>query len=196
MEKDVKEQIRLLMLSYIELDDSEWRYCSSMLKVKKVHKKEIVLTQNTICRNIYFVVEGLLRVYFIDQFGKENTFHFAAENTFGTDYESFLKQSPAHYAIQALEDTIVVEISLEMHENLYKKLRYGERLGRLIAEDYFFIFNDKIKAIYGQTPLQRYNAMNEKFPKILQRVSQHHIASYLNITSVHLSRLKNSSTLL
>jgi len=183
------------MLNYIELSDSEWEYCSGMLKVKKIRKKEIVLVQNTICRNVYFVVSGLLRVYFIDQLGKESTFHFAVEKTFATDYESFLKRSPAHYTIQALEDTVVLVISLEMQESLYKKLRYGEKLGRLIAEDYFFIFNDKIKAIYGQTPIERYKMMNEKFPKILERVPQHYIASYLNITSVHLSRLKYNSNL-
>jgi hypothetical protein len=83
-------------------------------------------------------------------------------------------------------------MSFEMMQTGYKTLRNGEKLGRLIAEDYFFIFNDKVKSIYTKTPLERYNDMNVKFPKILQRVSQHYIASYLNISSVHLSRLKNS----
>ncbi|WP_163410405.1 Crp/Fnr family transcriptional regulator [Flavobacterium ajazii] len=184
------ESIRELILNYIELDEAEWEHCSQMLKIDTINKKEIVLFQNTVCKNIYFVVKGLLRTYFIDQRGNEKTFHFSTENTFATDYESFLKRTPSHYAIQALEDTIVITISLEMHESIYTKLRYGERLGRLIAEDYFFMINDKIKALYGQTPLERYNTMNKKFPKILQRIPQHYIASYLNITSVHLSRLK------
>lgn len=74
----------------------------------------------------------------------------------------------------------------------YEKLRYGEKLGRLLAEEYFFIFNEKIQSIYTQTPIERYNSLNKKFSNILQRVTQHHIASYLNITPVHLSRLKNS----
>ena len=54
------------------------------------------------------------------------------------------------------------------------------------------IFNDKIKAIYTQSPIERYNNLTENFPNILQRIPQHYIASYLNISSVHLSRLKNS----
>ena len=74
----------------------------------------------------------------------------------------------------------------------YEILNNGEKLGRLLAEDYFFMFNDKIQAIYTQTPLERYHDLTISFPEIFQRVPQHLIASYLNISSVHLSRLKNA----
>jgi hypothetical protein len=46
--------------------------------------------------------------------------------------------------------------------------------------------------MYTQTPLERYNSLTASFPNIFQRVPQHLIASYLNISSVHLSRLKNA----
>ena len=74
----------------------------------------------------------------------------------------------------------------------YKKLKNGEKLGRLLAEEYFFLFSEKIRSIYTMSPLERYEDLTKKFPGILQRVPQHYIASYLNISSVHLSRLKNS----
>jgi CRP/FNR family transcriptional regulator len=189
MKSDI-ESIQALIQNYIELTEREWTYCASMLKVIHVDKKEIILYQNTVCRNIYFVVKGLLRIYFVDHRGEERTFHFSLENTFATDYESFLKRIPSCYAIQALEDTTVIAISFDALQNIYIKLKQGEKLGRLIAEDYFIMVNDKIMAIYGQTPLERYNTMNENFPKILQRVPQRYIASYLNVSSVHLSRLK------
>jgi hypothetical protein len=83
-------------------------------------------------------------------------------------------------------------MSFEILQGGYKKLRNGEKLGRLLAEEYFFIFIDKIQSIYTITPIERYNNLNKKTPKILQRIAQHYIASYLNISSVHLSRLKNS----
>jgi len=183
--------IRDLILHYIEIDEIEWELCKSMFALRRVKKKEIILSKGEVCRGIYFVVKGLLRVYFIDQNDDEKTFHFSLENTFATDYQSFLKVTPADFYIQALENTTVVMITYEMLQLLYTNLQHGEKLGRLIAEDYFFLMNDKIKAFYTQTPLQRYNSMNASFPKILTRVSQHYIASYLNITPVHLSRLKH-----
>ncbi|MEN2399235.1 Crp/Fnr family transcriptional regulator [Flavobacterium sp. MC2016-06] len=183
-------KIRELILSYIDINELEWSYCAPMFKIDTIKKKDVILSQGSVCRNIYFVVNGLLRIYFIDHKGEEKTFHFSVEKTFATDYESFLKSIPSSFSIQAMEDTAVISISFDMLQELYKTLRFGEKLGRLITEDYFFLFNDKINAFYTQTPLERYNNMNEKFPKILQRVPQHYIASYLNISSVHLSRLK------
>jgi len=189
MSNDFKA-IRELVLHYIDIDEIEWEHCKSMFSLRRIKKKEIILRKGEVCRGIYFVVKGLLRIYFIDQNDEEKTFHFSLENTFATDYQSFLKVTAADFHIQALENTTVIMINYEMLQLLYTNLRHGEKLGRVIAEDYFFLMNDKIKAFYTQTPLQRYNNMNASFPKILTRVPQHYIASYLNISPVHLSRLK------
>lgn len=186
------KEIHQVISSYIEINNEEWISYSSKFRVKEIRKKEIILSQGDICRDVFFVVNGLLRVFFVDNNGEEKTFHFSFENTFSTDYESFLKKIPSSYSIQALEDTTVVLMSFEMLHDGYKIFRNGEKLGRLLAEEYFFIFNDKIQAIYTQSPIVRYNNLTRKFPNILQRIPQHYIASYLNISSVHLSRLKNS----
>lgn len=186
------QHIYQIISSYIEISDQEWALYSSMLKTKEIQKKEVILNEENICKDVFFINKGVLRFYFLDHNGEEKTFHFAIENTFATDYKSFLKEIPSNYSIQALEETQVVIMSLEMLLNGYKILKNGEKLGRLLAEDYFFLFNDKIQAIYTQTPIERYNNLTDKFPRIFQRVPQHLIASYLNISSVHLSRLKNA----
>lgn len=179
-----------LITQYIDISDSELEYCLSMLSYEVYKKKDILLKEGEICSKIYFVAKGLLRIYFIDDKDEEKTFHFCLENTFGTDYESFLKGIPSSFSIQAMEDTDVLVISFEMLQNIYRVLQHGEKLGRRITEEYFFLVNDKIKAIYVNAPLVRYRDMDKRFPKIHQRVPQHCIASYLNITPVHLSRLK------
>lgn len=185
------ENIYRVIKSYIEINDEEWTQYSSMFRVKKFKKNEIVLNLGEVCRDIFFVNNGLLRVYFADKNGKEHTFHFTQENNFVTDYESFLKGTKSNYSIQAIEDTETVLMSYNMMNDGYENLRYGEKLGRLLAEDYFFIFSNKIMSIYTQSPIERYQSMNNLFPGILKSIPQHYIASYLNITSVHLSRLIN-----
>ena len=184
-------KIHDVILDYIDIDSEEWSYYASKFELVKINKKEILLSEGSPCNYVYFVVKGLLRIYFIDQHGEEKTFHFSLENTFAADYESFLKRLPSKYYIQAMEDSTIVKMSFDMLQDGYKKLKYGEKLGRLLAEEYFFIFSDKIQALYTQTPLERYNNLNLNFPNILQRIPQFYIASYLNISSVHLSRLKN-----
>lgn len=187
------ENIYQLISNYIEISDTEWDYCCSMLKGTFFAKKSMLLNQNEICESIFFVASGLLRIYYTDEKGEEKIFHFCLENTFAVDYESFLKGTPSNFSIQAMEDTVVIEITREMQQGLYTVFRYGEKLGRLITEDYFFMVNDKIKAFYMHSPLERYKEMKLKFPTLLQRIPQYYIASYLNISSVHLSRLKYAS---
>jgi CRP-like cAMP-binding protein len=189
---DQFKNIQQVISNYIEISDEEWTYYSSMLQVKVLKKKTMLLSEGTICKEVFFVNSGLLRIYFVDNKGEEKTFHFALEKTFATDYKSFLKGIPSNYSIQAMEDTKVLVMPFEMVQDGYTKLRFGEKLGRRIAEDYFCMFNDKIQAIYTQNPLERYNSLTASFPNIFQRVPQHLIASYLNISSVHLSRLKNA----
>ena len=186
------KNIKKVISSYIEISEEELLDYFSKFRVKECKKKDIILTEGKICRDVFFVEKGLLRIYFMDSDGEEKTFHFSLENTFATDYESFLTKTPSKYSIQALEDTTVILMSFEMLHSGYKTLRNGEKLGRLLAEEYFFIFSDKLQSIYTKTHLERYNNLNKKFPNILQRVPQHYIASYLNISSVHLSRLLNS----
>jgi CRP-like cAMP-binding protein len=191
MESQFKNMYQVIS-SYIEITDQEWTSYSSMLGVKKIKKKTRLLSEGTLCKEMFFINSGLLRIYFVDNNGEEKTFHLALENTFPADYQPFLKGSPSNYSIQAMEDTEVFVPSLEMGQGGYQKLQQGEKLGRRIAEDYFMMFNDKIQAIYAQTPLEHYKDLMLSFPNIFQRVPQHFIASYLNISAVHLSRLKNA----
>jgi CRP-like cAMP-binding protein len=184
-------QIEATIKSLIEINDKEWQYYSAMFNIKQLKRKDILLRPENICSNIFFVNKGLLRIFFMDKEGNESTFHFSQENNFATDYESFLEHTPASYTIEAMENTEVVIMSHAMVFDGYDKLRNGEKLGRLLAEKYFFLFSRKMQDIYTKTPYERYLAMNKQFPGIHSRVAQHYIASYLNISSVHLSRLIN-----
>lgn len=116
------ENIKQVISHYIDISDEEWTSYSSAFRVQQFKKKEILLSQGDDCRDVYFVVHGLLRVFFVDNEGEEKTFHFSFENTFSTDYESFLKRIPANYSIQALEDTTVVLMSFDMLHGGYKNL--------------------------------------------------------------------------
>ncbi len=184
-------KIQIAIQSLIEINSEEWEYYSAMFSTRQFKKKEVLLQSGKICDNIFFINRGLLRIFFMDKDGNESTFYFSQENDFASDYESFLNRTPSNYTIEAMEDTQVVLMSYKMVVDGYKKLRYGEKLGRLLAEKYFVIFSRKIQNIYTKTPYERYELMNKQFPNIRQRVPQHYIASYLNISSVHLSRLIN-----
>ena len=127
-----------------------------------------------------------------DNEGVEHTIHFALENQFIADYSSFIRQQPSIYTLQAIEEMEVVVLPRSAIEWGYQNLQEGQKLGRLIAEFYFIYQDNRIKNSYSRTPKERYDTITEVFPNIHNRVPQHMIASYLGITSVHLSRLKKA----
>ncbi len=53
--------------------------------------------------------------------------------------------------------------------------------------DYMKYFFSMVK----NTPQERYINLLKERPEIIKRVPQHYIASYLGISSVHLSRIKS-----
>ena len=191
----MNDNIRLIISKHIDINDEEWDYFSTTVQYKKIKRKEILIKTGQTAENIYFVIDGMLRMFSVDAEGTERTLHFSVANTLAVDYGQFLIKAPSRYVIQATENTTVAVMSLETLHNVYKILRQGDKLGRVIAEKYFFFLSQRIEAIYTQTPLERFEHMKIQFPQIMQKVPQRCIASYLNITPVHLSRLKKAELL-
>ena len=133
-------------------------------------------------------------MFLYDAKGNDQTIHFALEHNFICDYANFIMQKPSNYYLQTIEPTEIVILPRAVVEWGYANLQEGEKLGRLIAEYYFIYQDERIKNNYIRTPKERYDTITDIFPDIHNRVSQRHIASYLGITPIHLSRIKKLKT--
>ena len=110
---------------------------------------------------------------------------------FVSEHISFLNGSLATLSSQCLEDCEVIIVAKKVLDEFYITSQQGEKLGRLISEKIILeLLKDRID-LHTKTVSQRYIELTNKFPKIHQRIPQHFIASYLGITSVHLSRIKS-----
>ena len=179
----------------IEISESEMDAFLGQCFVKKLKRKAIASFPEVIPNEVFFINRGLIRVIVTDREGTEHTIHFALEHQFIADYSSFILQQPSYYTLQAVEETEVVVMPRSAIEWGYENLIQGDKLGRAIAEFYFIYQDNRIKNLYARTPKERYDHITEVFPNIHNRVPQHMIASYLGISSVHLSRLKKQDRL-
>lgn len=186
----VMVQIKQVIRQMISVSDHEMSSFLEGAVYKYFKRNETVSREYVVPNEIYFINKGLLRVLIRDNEGSEHSIHFAMENQFIVDYSAFLKQEASHYCLQALEETELISIPRSSIEWGYKNMQEGQKLGRLIAEYYYIYQDERIKNNYIRTPKERYDSISEVFPNIHNRVPQHMIASYLGISSVHLSRLK------
>jgi CRP-like cAMP-binding protein len=187
------EQIRNVMKQMINVSEIELDDFLDEAVLKTFKRQQILSQPNIIPNEIFFINKGLLRVLITDNEGTEHTIHFALENQFIADYSNFIQKQPSLYSLQALEETEVVVLPRTSIDWGYQNLSEGQKMGRLIAEYYFIYQDDRIKNNYVRTPKERYDKITDVFPNIHNRVPQHMIASYLGITSIHLSRLKKAS---
>lgn len=174
---------------YIPLSSEDEAIITALFRPLKLRKSEHLLEAGQVCRNIFFIEQGLVRYYAcID--GEEKTNYFSKEGEFVCDYASFLPQQPSLTNIQALEASTVYTISHDNMDVFYAKVEHGERFGRLAISEVYVTAINQINSLYTDSPELRYQTFFDKFPDIGQRIPQYYIASYLGIKPQSLSRIR------
>lgn len=163
----------------------------SKTKIVHFYKNEIILKQDKVCKNLYFIEKGLARGYRIDDEGKDITNWFAPEGTLATSAYSFISQKPSFESVVALEDCSMRSISRKSLYELYEKFPEMNEMGRELIEIYYLELEERVNALQFQTAKQRYEKFVKQDGYLLQRTSLGHIASYLGITQETLSRIRN-----
>lgn len=152
--------------------------------------KTTLLEEGKVADRLYFIRKGCLRLFFYNE-GKDITFQFFFEGDFVASFDSMHKRAPSLFGLESIEPSELAVIGREefyslINSNLQARQLYEEKLiDRFRA--YQQLFLSRIK----NTPQQRYEELLKEYPAIIQRVPQHYIASYLGITPVSLSRIRN-----
>ena len=175
---------------HIKLDADETKLLRSRLQSKLVKKNAVLLQSGQICRNLYFVNSGCLRIFNRDNEGGEHNILFCPEDWWAADIASFSTRKPAFYTISALEDTEVLYFSRDTLEQLYLEIPKLERFFRILSQNGFYLYQQRVTSNLSKTAEERYELFHQQYPKLEQRIAQKHIASYLGITPVFLSMIR------
>lgn len=160
--------------------------CSS-----KVWKKDsFLMREGTICKQIFFVENGLLRQYSVDEKGKEHILNFAPENWLVSDRESSFFNAPSPYFIQALEDTEVIILDQNFLEELAQEYPDFATFNMRLLHHHIREMQNRIELLLSASAEERYDHFLNRYPDIVHRVPQAMIASYLGITPESLSRIR------
>ncbi|TRX43096.1 Crp/Fnr family transcriptional regulator [Flavobacterium restrictum] len=176
--------------SHISLSDTEMEGFCNLFQHKTIQKKSFLLREGEVCKFEGFVTKGLFRVYHIDKNGLEQILYFAIENWWITDIDSFTNESPSQLFIEAIEDSEVLVISKKDKEFAYSNLPKIEKLFRVMTQKTHVALQRRMIDNLSKTAESRYIEFLEKYPKLVQRLSNIQIAAYLGITNVFLSNIR------
>lgn len=173
----------------IQLNSKELEAIERKFTFRQVPKKFKLVDEGEIAHELYFVVKGLLRLYY-NKDGEEITGFIFRENLFASSYDSFLRQSPSIQTLETLEDSDLMVITKTDMEELYELVPKMNILTRKVAEQRFINSQMILSSFILDSPEERYRKFELHNKDLLLRVPQHIIASYLGITPVSLSRIR------
>jgi CRP-like cAMP-binding protein len=140
--------------------------------------------------DLYFVVSGLVRYYYLTSDGREFNKSFVSNGGVVTCLSSFLEARPAPFFTEALEPTVLVALPMEkMRELKSREIVLERMINGFIAK--LALQKEKREASFLlENAAGRYEAFLKDFADLAPRLPQYHIASYLGITAVALSRIR------
>ena len=160
-------------------------------ETKQFKAKSILLSAGEIATCTYFVNSGILRSFNINDNIIEHVLHFACEGWWIGDMYSYISEKPGNLFIEILEDAEVVIITKENQQQLYQEIPKLERFFRILAENSLVSHQERLMDNLSLTAEERFEKFCSKYPTLIQKVPQKHIASYIGVTPEFFSKMKS-----
>lgn len=174
---------------FIELSLDAEKAIFDISEKKIIDKNTTLLEEGRTCNYLYYLVSGTVRTFFY-QNGKDITHWISIDNSMFTAYSSYITQKPSMEYLEATEQSIIIAISYDDWQELYKKHPELERFGRLIMEEQIAVIDEFYKGYYFLSAKEKYDLLISYYPEILQKANLGHIASLLGISLETLSRVR------
>jgi CRP-like cAMP-binding protein len=178
------------LIDKIKSDKVNGKKFRDIFREREIPSKTILLLEGEIATQMHFIKKGCLRMWF-NKDGKDITFQFFFEGQSVASIDSFLSNQPSMFTLESIEPSTIISISKDNFQQLQQSIpKFKEGFQEILFQrlrNYAQLFLSRIK----DTPRERYEDLIENHPEIIKRIPQHYIASYLGITPISLSRIRN-----
>ncbi len=163
----------------------------NVFKTEHYYKGEYFVREGDIPSKIGFITKGLMKYYYIDSDGNEWIKYFSAENDFVASYASFLYQAPSLYYIEAMEDTTTLSINFNSYVNNINLSKTWNTIARKYTEKIYYEKEKREASFLKEKGSERYANFLNEYKHLIDRICIKDIASFLGLTPVSLSRIRN-----
>lgn len=176
--------------NYLTLSAEEKQAVRKSFSEKRVKRGRFILQEGDVCKLNTFVVEGCFRMYMLDYYGKEHNLQFAIENWWTGDIASFHREEPSRFYIEAIENSVILQIKKEDQLRLFVDYPKFNRIFRVFTENELVSYQRRVIQNISSTAEERYIDFTNRYPDFLNRISNVQIASFLGITPEYLSTIR------
>lgn len=162
----------------------------ALIRHKKLKKGDSIAKTGQIPNDIYILSEGIIRSFYTDESGKEYIRHLFTPYRATGALGALILKKPSKLSYDCLSDCEVYAINFKDFKALTLKDKKIANLYATVLEIVFLTLESKIYDLSVLDATERYLKLKRHIPNIENLIPQYHIASYLNITPVQLSRIR------
>ncbi|SKC77798.1 Crp/Fnr family transcriptional regulator [Ohtaekwangia koreensis] len=170
------------------LSDQEFEYVMRHFVPVKRQKHQFLIQADDEVKSNYWVVKGCLKLYCLDDDGKEHILQFAMENWWVSDYIALYSRGKSEFYISCIEDSELLSITMDNIDKLCSEMHAMEHFWNVKKRFGYVALQKRIVSLLKNSAEERYNQLLEQYPQLLQRVPKKMIASYLGVSRETLSR--------
>jgi len=160
-----------------------------IVRHRELSKGDFLLKAGHLCRDIYYIDEGLLRCFY-RKVDLEVSSWFMKDGDVIVSIESFHQRRPSYEWIQALEDCKLFYISYEELYDIYRRFPEFNFISRELTQHYYILWTQLLYAIRMKTAEEKYEWLLERFPDFILRIPAKYLSSWLSISETHFSDVR------
>ncbi|MFK7049859.1 Crp/Fnr family transcriptional regulator [Flavobacterium columnare] len=176
---------------HIKVDNEIERFLRDECKTKTFKKGEILSQQNHFNHTVFFVNEGLIRMFYFEN-GKDITADFYDEGRTTANIDTLFENKPTRYNIEALENSVITTYNYEKLQELCMNSIAAANFSRYLLSKLTLQMSKRISSLQYMTAKEKYIQLLEENRNIIQRVPLGMIASFLGISQETLSRIRSN----
>lgn len=173
------------------LQEPEWNALSSVFQPFSAKRKEILTAPGEKEKYLYVVIEGIQRVYYFDDEGREATLVFTYAPSFGGVIDSLMLQQPSKYFYETLTPSVFLRTpfsELDALMNQFPNIEFMVRKGITGALSGVL---ERLAELQCFSSEEKFRKLLKRSPHILQLVPHKYLANYLGIDATNFSKLIN-----
>lgn len=190
MDEGYRRALAEHILSQARIDRAEAIEFAALFRLRRLAEKEHLLVGGEIARLAAFIASGAVREYFMAPDGTEFNKSFAFAGEFTGSYFDLLSQKPSLASIQAMTVTELLVAPFTKIQAFYERSLEWQRIARNTAESLFMKKAKREYEFVSLTAEERYRKFVAEHAAMLDKIPQYHLASFLGITPVALSRIR------
>ena len=192
MEKTKTEVAKDIINMFVEGSQADCELLASILVRKEYKKNERIIDEGTICRDYFYVDQGLVRQFYYKN-AHNVTEHFNAEGDLMMCIESLYQEEPTQLMAEALEPCVVYSFNYKKLVELTDQSKVLNKWLRLSLQQDLIVASQKADSWRFETAKEKYERFLKDYPEAAKRASVNHIASYLLMTPETLSRIRGGA---